>query len=334
MSFQTGTATSVQDLFDDLGTFLTGTPGWTDRALSTAGAEGYTLVGADDTINVQFRWDTSTPEYVGVYQSDNAGAASVVPGQETTDSGQGEISGTNTVLDDGRNVRLVNSSMPYWFFEDDDYCHIVCEVFAGPPTQYVHFGMGVLNKRGDWTGGAYAYGWKRSTVSTNPLSADVNFSLDGHASGLGNRDFQATLHVEGLKNQDVNGLWALVWGDSASAQGDDRQTVPEPRVFVQGGFRSGLVPRLFGRPSSQLLSGNIPMYPIELFYRDRVPAIDEVTYLGQMPDVQGINISNFVGGQEIEIGSDTWIVFPSWRNGQTSSNETREQGIAYKKVTT
>ena len=333
MAFSEGIATSMQDLFDDLGAFLDPGAGWTDRALSTAGSEGYTKVGTDDTVNVQFRWDTSTPDFVGVYQSDNAGAASVVPGQETTDSGQGEISGTSSVLDDGRNVRLLDSNMPYWFFEDDDYCHIVVEINAGPPRQYAHFGMGVLLKRGDWTGGAYGYGWRRSPTSTNPNSTDVTWLLDGQMTGAGLLPFAATMHVEGLNDQPASGLWSIIWGGGTTV-GNDRQTTPIGRVFVQGGYRSGLAPRFFGRPSSQLLSGNIPMYPIEVFYRNNVPAIDEVMYLGQMPDVQGVNIANFVGGQEVTVGSDTWVVFPSWTQSGTQSNETREQGVAYKKVTT
>ncbi len=325
----------MQDLFDDLGTFLTGTPGWTDRALSTAGAEGYTFAGTDDTIEVQFRWDTTTPEFVGVYQSVTSGAASVIPGNEVDDSGQGQITAfSNTTADDERNVRLLDGSMPYWFFEDNDYCHVVVEIAAGPPRQYAHFGMGVLLKRGDWTGGAYSYGWQRSPTSTNPLSTDVSFVLDGFTRSIGNRPFVGTLHVSGLNDQPASGLWALVWGDSATAPGNDRQTVPRGRAFVQGGMRAGLAARSFGRPSSTLLSGLIPAYPIELFYRNHVPVTDEVMYLGQMPDVQGFNIANFVGGQELSVGADTWILFPTWRNGQTSSNETREQGVMYKQVTT
>ncbi len=50
-----------------------------------------------------------------------------------------------------------------------------------------------------------------------------------------------------------------------------------------------------------------------------------------MPDVVGINIKNYEPGQELVNGSDTRVVFPSYRK-QTTGQQSANQGVAYKKV--
>lgn len=328
MAFETATASSVSDLFSKLSTFLVA-QSWTDRALTTAGTKGFARTAATDPIEVQFRWDTGTPEYVGIFHSLGFTAVGTLPGNHTNDSGQGVISGTNATIATGRHARLVNTTMPYWFFEDDYYCHVVVQVNAGPPEQLIHFGVGNLIKRGTYTGGSYCYGAKRSGVTSSAVMADGSMILDGLATGSGMTAFVPSLHAALLQGQGAAEQWYLVWADSASGnQGTDRNS--DDRHFVQGGFRGGLAPRFFARPSAQAVSGLIPMYPISLFYRDIVPAVDEVFPLGDMPDVFGVNIEHFTVGQEVDQGGDTYLLFPSWRN--QNSNGTRFQGIAYKKI--
>ena len=78
------------------------------------------------------------------------------------------------------------------------------------------------------------------------------------------------------------------------------------------------------------------MYPIVPFYWNRTT--NNITGpLGQMKDVRGLNIGNFAEEEEILVGSDTWVVFPTYRKTPTTTNVTGYtgyQGIAYKKVTT
>lgn len=330
MAFTQGSATDIADLFSDLSTFLTSN-GWTDRALTTGGSVGLAKTTATDPIEVQFRWDTGTPEYVGVYHSTGFTGVGTAPGNHTGDSGQGVVSGTNATIATGRHARLVNSTMPYWFFEGDHYAHVVVQVNAGPPPQLIHFGMGNLVKRGSYTGGAYAYGAKRSTVSSTATMIDGSILLDGLASGSGMTAFVASLHAEGLPNTVAAEEWLLVWADSTTAnQGTDRNG--DDRHFCQGGYRGGLSARFFARPSAQSVAGLIPMYPIPLFYRDLVPDPDRVTPLGEMPDVFGINVEHFNAGDEIVVGGDTYTLFPSWRNNGGAGNDTAYQGIAYKQV--
>jgi len=336
MVYETGTASDIADLFDKLDTFLTSTAsGWTDRGLTTGGTKGFARTGAPDQIEVQFRWDTGSPTAAAVYQSLDFDAVGTAPGNHTDDSGQGEISGSNATIITGRHCELVDSTMRYWFFEGGgasrDYCHVVVERVAGPPAQLVSFGFGNLLKIGSWTGGAYSYGFKRSGISSTPAMVDGSISLDGLTAGAGMTPFFATLHAEGLQNLTASEKWLVVCGDAnASNWGTDR--AGEDRHFCQGGFRGGLTARFFARTSVQSISGLIPMYPIPLYYLDRDPSIDEIFSLGIMPDVRGVNIEHFLPGQELTVGSDTWVVFPSWRDN-SGSNDTRDQGIAYRKET-
>jgi len=330
MAFEQGTASGVADLFDKLSTFLVA-EGWTDRALTTGGTKGFARTAAGDPIEVQFRWDTGTPGNVGVYHSLGFVGVGTVPGSHTDDSGQGVISGTNATIATGRHVPLIDSSMPYWFFEDDYYCHVFVQVNAGPPPQIVSFGMGNLVKRGSYTGGAYCYGFKRSAVSSTSVMTDGSILLDGLASGSGMTAFVASLHAESLANQTAAEEWYLVWADSTPAnQGTDRNG--DDRHFVQGGFRGGLSARFWARPSAQSVAGLIPMYPIPLFYRDVSVSPSRVYPLGTMPDVFGVNKEHFNAGDEVDQGGDTYVIFPSWRDDGGAGNDTRYQGIAHKKV--
>lgn len=327
MSYENGTASDIADLFSKLKTFATGTPGWNDSSLTPTTDR----LGLDDgSTYVQFRWDTSTPANVGIYQSLGITSAATDPGNHTDDSGNGAISGTNSVLDDERHVALVDSSMLYWFFEDDSYIHVVAETNSTPPESYAHFGFGAITKVGDWTGGQYVYGWRKDPAGGSSDSAVRVLSsmlLDGAADSSAPGDmngYVATLHIEGLPNQTASGKWAIVWGDIGS-EGTDRGGTG--RDTVQGGFRGGPVARPFARFSSNSEKGLSHFYPITLWYREGSNAY----YLGEQPDVRGVNIEFFAPGDELVIGSDTWVIFPSHRKDSTG---TRFQGIAYKKVVT
>ena len=327
MVYDAGISADIADLFSDLATFATGSPGWTDDGLTGGNRLGL----HKNNVYVQFRWDGSTPANVGIYQSLGIVAVGTDPGLQTDDSGNGAVSGTNATLATERHVPLVNSSMNRWFFEDDNYIHIVAETSSG---EYRHFGFGELLETGDadYTGGEYIYGWLYDLAGaggsgSSALRLDSSHLLDGRASGTGLNVRVATIHIEGLPGQAGVTKWGVVWG-SNSTQGND--TAGNPRSFVQGGFRAGPYARALGRFSSDPSEkGLLHFYPIRCFYREG----SNVRDLGTMPAVAGCNIEFFEGGQEVSVdgGSETWVVFPSKVKQAVGS---RHQGIAYQKVTT
>lgn len=69
MGYQTGTASSMADLVTTLGTFMTG-EGWTEDDLDTGNGEASYHKG---NLFISFRWNTTTPLHLAVYQSQGYG---------------------------------------------------------------------------------------------------------------------------------------------------------------------------------------------------------------------------------------------------------------------
>jgi len=329
MAYQTGSATSLQDLLSKLNTFLTAN-GWTIDEFDTSGGD---WAVSKNNIFVSGRWDTTAPQWLSLHQALAFAGMVTLPGDHTDDSGNGyntNSSHLNTFLDNERSVNLqVNGPYPaYHFFENDAspaYVHVVVEVITD---QFVHFGFGEIEKVGDWTGGEYVYGQKHS--STTGLTTSSSWLLDG---GLDNsstdEQFAATLHMEGLPGMGVSEKWGQVWG---STVGQPNDTAGNAKVIVQGGYRGGPIAHSFGVFGGSNTSGLIPSYPIGVWYRDI--ANNRAYFLGFQADVRATNMKNFAPGEEVVIGSDTWVFFPaSIRTLDPITFSSRWLGIAYKKVT-
>lgn len=329
---ETGTASNIADLFSKLSTFAV-TAGWTqDYSASDR------LFLHKGSCYVAFRWASSSPTAAGIYQALGFINSATAPGSHTDDSGSGVISGTDATIKTGRHVPLVNSSMAYWFFTSGtkDYVHAVVQVAGG---DYRHFGFGNLDKQGSWTGGEYAYGHLVSPTagSSRQTFSDATTLLDGCSGintgspGAGSfssvQPFVATVHAESLPNEGGSSKWCLCWGGGAPNTTDRGSNT---RRYMQGGFRAGPTATMFGRFQGTLLTGLLPAYSIPIFYQD--PSNTSRYYpVGNMPDVRGIKMDAFVGGQEVSIGTDTWVVFPSKALLAFGSNNTSNQGIAYLK---
>lgn len=343
MSYTNQTTTNLADLISKLNTFLSGTPGYTTHHNPAGGefAARKTAAGVDTTFASQ--WDIATPSSLGIYQWFNAAYNSgVSPWQQTGDSGNGAASTSNATLALGRCATITNTPEQFWCFEDDNYFHCVVQVTS---TNFIHFGAGALDKFNDWTGGEYAYGFRKdqSFSSGQSISSTGNsFLLDGgtaDTTGLTNaEEICATVHAEGLAGQGVNEKWLVSLGNQSSALlGNDRQGSPQPRRHLIGGARAGLINRSFGLIRGTLGRGLCPMYPVIPFYWRRSP--DELYGpMGQMKDVRMVNNRDFAAGDEITVGSDTWVIFPagvkSTGDTMTGTGVSGFCGIAYKKVTT
>ncbi len=321
MSYETGTATGTVDLMGKLSTFAVAN-GWTEDEASAG-----RLAIHRSSVYISFRWNTGTPAFVGIYQA-LGWLAATDPGNHTDDSGNGAISDVNNVLDNERHVALGTGAFPsYHFFEADTYIHVVVESVAG---EWRHFGFGVLDtKIGDWDGGEYCYGMVIPQVGVaNPLKNTASHLLDGFLADLNEREHGATLHAESLPGEGGSTKWAVVWANNGN-QGADRGS--NARIFCQGGYRGGPFARAFGHFAVGSEEGLVPMYSLGIWYRTG----NDVRLLGFQPDVRGASIENLVGGDEVVIGSDTWVFFPSSVKGNaTDVGATKNQGIAYKKVTT
>jgi hypothetical protein len=339
MAYETGTLTDIPDLILKLSTFLVAN-GWTeDQRDNTAKRFAFHKVPTGGALlYFSGRWGSDTANIFSLCQALGYTGGNA-PGNHPNDSGNGynATSGqTRANLDDERNVDLIGvGPYPrYWFFEQDAspcYIHVVIEVAAGT---FVHFGCGELKKFNDWTGGEYLYGHQHPSSNTNALLSDSSILLDGFASTSGVAPFVATIHIEGLSNQAVGGKWGLVWASDTNLGTD---TAAVARAMVQGGFRGGPIASELGNFLASLSTGFVPMYPIALFHVNGNIALAsgvKASYLGHMADVRGVHLRNFAAAQEVSIGGDTWIFFPSSiRVDGAVARGSGYQGIAYKKVT-
>jgi hypothetical protein len=326
------TVSSLSDFFTKLTAFLVG-EGWTSDQLDTgAGKWAMSKTGLDDDIFVQTRWDTTDPQYFGVYQSTAFDGTGTDPGNHTGDSGNGAISGSAATIITARHV-WTGVPIRYWAFADTGYCHVVVERTSGGERQVVHWGFGGnIDKINDWPGGAYAYGFRfNPTSGTVAVLEGTTVLLDGlsQTGGLAPSDmynFVATMRLTGFPNQPAS-QWGTVQG-SMTATGTDRAS--NARARLVGGARGGPIARAFARFQTRNTQGLMPGYPILVWYWDSTDG--SVQPLGWMKDVRGVNMEFFSVGDELTVGAETWVLFPTWEKDTGAlTNTSGYQGWAYRK---
>lgn len=345
MGFIKQSVTGLEDFITKLNTHLV-SEGWTSDELDTVNGEWAISRG---TIFSQARWEkpvVGSPSF-GLYHSLGFISTATLPGNQTDDSGNGAISGSDATLITQRHVFVDGSPVQFWCFNSNSaphYAHIVLQVDTQP--KLVHFGFGLLDKIGDWTGGEYCYGHKQQTGFTaNPailvgstllldgMSADGSFPQPSNME-----EFVATVHIEGLPNQvgAGSGKWGVCMGNQPDANlGNDRAAVARNRLI--GGARGSLIARAFGRYQSAPTDGLVPMYPIACWYEDITNVTISATVdilLGWQQDVRGVNIKDFVAGDIVTIGGDDWYLFPASLKGESGalSGTSSHQGFAYRKI--
>jgi len=336
MAYTNQTTSSIADFISKLNTFL-GANGWTTHHAPGSGefAVEKNVSGAL-WVTMACQWDTGTPNRMGIYQwhglTYNSGTS---PWLQNLDSGSGAGSTTDATLA-GERIVTLGSSGPseFWCYEDTNYFHVI---IRRDTAKYEHFGAGLMDTYNDWVGGEYTYGQlvEKTSGSSSAIQADASYLLDGLAKDSGAitnmEQYCATVHIDGMDEQTAGMIWGVVLGDQGSGNlGTD--TAANARVHINGGYRAGLFPHLHGQFAGTIARGLVPMYPIVVSYWNRTND-DVYGPLGVMPDVRGVSIRNFTAAQEITVGGDTWVVFPSYQSSTSSAaGFTNYQGIAYKQV--
>lgn len=323
MSYQTGSATDTDDLMSKLNTFLTGTPGWTaDLFDSVNNRAVYHKAGISRYF--QFQWNVAEIglAMVASYSSNNPWTS------------QPECEFPNAVTTNGRYVNNMTGPYPsYHFFEDDNYIHIVVEISSG---LYRHFGCGQMLKLGNWTGGAYAMGfyWSQTTADIDNPTGAIDHSAVFSGYRPNNSTRPSGIHAEGLPHSTYVGIRYYRESSATSAVDNDGNNVGNVQ---SAGWRGGMYTQFMATRQSAL-NGFRPLQPIAMFQIDTLATPDTLRLLGYIPDMRNINVFGLQPGQEITVGSDTWVVFPVTRKGNFGLSFNQEQsynlGLAYKKVTT
>lgn len=336
MAYQTGTATSQEDLITQLFTFATGN-GWTQDELDLANNRGSLSNGG---VFVHFRWDgteSGGADNIAMTQSLGFAGTGLAIDAHTNDSGNGQ---DGPDLSSERRVSGIGNgpftSYDFFLGTSPNYLYVVLEYAPG---LYRHFGFGNIVKIGDWTGGEFCGGhvWEEDGVSDDdPDGTRHTILCDGlHTSTSGVEELEpATLHVEGLPSQPGSpGRWANV-GNGNNSDWRDVDGNGEDRAAVTGGIRGGYWIRHFGWTTANLLNGFVPLIPVPMVYEVIGTSPTQYILLGFLPDVRHVQMKFFSPGQTVTVGSDTWHIFPGVRkrNQQDNQSETRNMGIAYKQV--
>jgi hypothetical protein len=324
---------SYDALLGEIRNFLNGTGDWTihqdlvapDEGVASGGRQ---LVMSNGDVLVGLR---STDTGVGsdrLYLSD--GVPPYASGPTTFDSlnnnsGPRYSDGViNSANDPGfRHLQKFAGPFPtaHLFTNDPStYCHVAVEVQAGV---WKHLLFGNMIKFGTWTGGAYysCTHWDLSSNEIdNPSSSSHNsvFDAGGNGGGVG---YDWTVRY-------------LFSGNHWIAQNATTAFVSQAGVTrFQGGagFRGGYG-NAFRMPES-LFSGLIPLAPC-LFQAIRSTDVPITTrFIGQLPDVRQVDITNLSPNEILSIGSDDWRCYPlKAKNGGVDQYNSGVNGIAYKVI--
>lgn len=318
MAFEEGIATSQEDFADKLRAFALANS-WTidnfdivtDRLSISSG-----------NIFAHLEWDNTND--IAVHQALGWIDASTAQGSHTNDSGNGGLTSSDRAINDVGNGPFTKHT----FFAGSSPSTHLYAVLEYAPGQFRHFGAGIIEKFGDWTGGEFVCCSTWVAASANAQTSSLHcVMMDG---GCDNQTRSSTMHVEGLPDQPASGKWGIF----AQSTGPGNDGDGNGRVNLVGGMRGGPYTRSMGAMPSSLTQGFIPLIRVPCFYRHTATTPDQSRFLGYYPNIRTINMSAFQPGDNFTQGSDTWVVFPMIRRQTVGGSEeqTGFGGIAYKKT--
>lgn len=303
MAYETGTASNVEALLTALGVFASAR-GWTvhySGNRSVAGANpGTALILSRNQAHVTFRAYASS--------SVTGAVADLVPyvlinGHNAYSAGGGTESQSNYSVSALANL-MAGPFSAYHFFGNENpsgesYLHVVVEKSPG---FFRHFGTGILNLFGVVNTGQYVYGtyWDPSSNTINRADSEdhgVPFDTTSFGSPYKN---SVRADFDGVINR-----WATAQGSLG--------------IF---GSRSAFY--TFASDQTQ----RAILWPF-LYYVSRPNS--QNSWLGSPPNVRAVSLEFLNAGETLNLGSDSWKVFPIVRrNGNLGEENSGTFGIAYK----
>lgn len=320
---------SFNTLLAEIRDFLVATGDWTIHANLVTPDEGVAsggtqLVASNDDVLVGLRATTAGVGANRLYLFDG------IPPYSSTllDSlpGNSGIRYTDALINNAsepavRHIQQVAGPYPnvHLFSNDPStYLHVAIEVQAGI---WKHLMVGNLIKFGTWTGGGYygAQSWSLgNSVIDNPGSTQHSFPFDNNQSFAPER--QWTVHY-----QDGG---AANWIQCSAAPVTLNSVV---RQAGRGSFRGG-AGYLFKVYPESPFSGRIPLGPILIGRRRTEDSPATHRWIGQVPDVRQLNITNVAPAESLMIGSDEWVCFPLVaKQGAVNQYSSQVEGVAYLK---
>lgn len=222
-----------------------------------------------------------------------------------------------------RHIQQVAGPYPNAHLFSDDpstYVHVAIEVQTGI---WKHLAFGNLIKFGTWTGGGY-YGaeyWSTSPTSiSNPADPNHYFPFDNNATSAQGKQWTVHYADGGAANWLQCGTVAVSLNSVA-------------RQAARGSFRGGTA-YLFKHYAESSFSGRIPLAPVLIQRHRTEDSPSTMRWIGQVPDMRRVNITNLAPAESLLIGSDEYLCFPLVaKNGASGQFSSGVEGIAYLKHT-
>jgi hypothetical protein len=311
MSYETGTATDVNNLLSKIATFAAA-HGW------TIDYNGARTSGTGNAVQLHKGSSYAT------FLSDTATAAGANPKPWLKVYRHESYTGGNTESQAGMSSsgiyanNLQGPFQAYYLFSgaNDDYLYIVIESEAG---LFHHVGIGTLTPFGVLTNGdfCYALNWYYGSTGTidSPYTTYHNVPWDS------------------VENTNSNAIGWAVRADFDAIS--PRWNMPEDNGATYGA-RGG--PRTSSDQGFLLYSLLVTASPSDYTQRTiLVPCLVQAargsnlySLLGYPPGVRWVNMTNITPGDALVIGSDTWRCFPvAKKNGQSGEVNSAMLGYAY-----
>jgi len=343
MSYSNTSATDWADLLDVISTFVVA-DGWTED-YDVDGAVGKQIGFSKGACEVALGEQNSTlnPVDVGSGFLDGRLFGSLSTGLNASNQQYwGHPGSPVTTATDSDRVKLndlgdASGFSNVWLFSGPgtgpDYCHVVIQT-AGDRYSHLSFGeldpLGMTTPDVGYLWAIYYEFWPSD--ANNPISTDHYYGMfcnTGTALRNAHVNIQAnTLPATGFPSAGVlteEGLTSLM----TMANEDSDHWASSAGKFLD----------FFMATSNQLVTGGTALHPIPWFCQ----STDNLShcFLGNLPGVRLVDISNHTPGSELTFGSETWTVFPFKRKGiednlnigsdpQDDAN-TISYGLAYKK---
>jgi hypothetical protein len=366
MAYATGSGAGINDLLDAIQSFAAG-QGWTIARWDTVQRILMLNKGQCNVVLKAYQRANYNTYVWGVASS----AATVITGEwtlrgtlctafnlasndVTSHTGVPIVTATN----DADLVQVPHLNGPYtaWHLFSDatgSYIHVVVQIGA---LDYIHLAFGNVDKRGLTHSGAGYLTASCHTAYKMVNAADTSVSIfnnkthlvavpfaGGNLQGayVGSNGSIAQAHVPDaipvvyphnvINSQQANSGCRL----APCFYSDDGSNWP-----ATNGNLHSLLDSVAAAPASNW-AGYAAMYALPMLMSVQEGNIsagtNAIVYVGDYPDVRLINITGFSPGQEFTLSTDTWVVFPIFRQtGWDQQNgpgpTTFQFGLAYRKV--
>jgi hypothetical protein len=315
MAYQTGTATNVADLLSKLAEFAVKL-NWTIQKNSTnvlylSNAEGYWALEFKDKMLFVIA-STGVDKNRDCFNQPGASCNNTYSKVKTRVSH----------LDSGKFVS-------YDFFGTAQYLHVCVQYQAA---KFRHFGLGTLNKEGQYTGGQYAFGTTLYESGYERRKLDSSRTTLGMADGY--NEYGPVVRADNLAG-DTRSPWYF--------QADGRYQYDTLNNKEHGCYMltNGSVFNYTHHPESMLLKQSQSKFGQLVIPVANTPiahCIDNLfRRLGTIPDRFESLLVGIAPRQKIQINGDTWIFIPGaqYQAGNPSQapdgdDNSGEYGVAYR----